>query len=89
MSAVIRILDHRLQPPAGAQAALLPLLPAHDRMLRLPELVERSGLSRATLYRRIAQGQFPALQSLGGQAKGLRESSFLTWLASIGEGGAQ
>lgn len=89
MSAVIRVLDHRLQPATGSQAALPAQLPAHDRMIRMPELVRRSGLSRATIYRRIAQGLFPALQSLGGQAKGLRESLFLIWLAGSGDGGAQ
>lgn len=56
-------------------------LPAHDRVLRMPELVARSGLSRATLYRRIKRGEFPPLQSLGGQTVGLPESLFLTWLA--------
>lgn len=69
---------------AAAAPAALP--PAGDRVLRLPELVQRSGLSRATLYRRIASGRFPPLMDLGGQARGLRESQFLTWLANLESG---
>jgi prophage regulatory protein len=83
MSSVIRLLDNRLQGSAGSMP------PDTDRILRLPELVRRSGLSRATLYRRMACGDFPALQSLGGQSRGLRESIFLSWMAGAGKGGAE
>lgn len=35
------------------------------RFLRLPEVLKRTGLSRATLYRRIREGHFPEPQKDG------------------------
>ena len=36
-----------------------------DRLLTLHDLVDRTGLSRATLYREISAGQFPAPLKVG------------------------
>ena len=36
-------------------------------LLRLPAVQARTGLSRSTIYRRMAQGQFPKQISLGGE----------------------
>ena len=41
-----------------------------DNMLRLPAVMARTGLSRSTIYLRIAQGVFPKPVSLGGRAVG-------------------
>jgi len=53
-----------------------------DRVLRTRELCERSGLSRASLYRLAKIGKFPVLQKIGIQASGLPESVFLAWMQS-------
>src|SRR3546814_8967939 len=43
------------------------------------EVLRMTGLSRSTLYRRIADGTFPAPVSLGGSAKGWRRSDLEEW----------
>ncbi|MGO9930436.1 MAG: helix-turn-helix transcriptional regulator [Steroidobacteraceae bacterium] len=47
---------------AGGDPALVPDEPT--RFWRLPEVVKRTGLAEATLYRRVAKGQFPKSVSL-------------------------
>lgn len=39
---------------------------AGDTLLRLPQVKARTGLSRSTIYLRIAQGSFPRPVRLGG-----------------------
>jgi prophage regulatory protein len=39
-------------------------------ILRLPAIKTNAGLSRSTIYLRIAQGEFPKPVSLGGRAVG-------------------
>ncbi|HEX4022391.1 MAG TPA: AlpA family transcriptional regulator [Acidobacteriaceae bacterium] len=41
-----------------------------DSILRLPAVKTSTGLSRSTLYLRVAQGEFPKPVSLGGRAVG-------------------
>ncbi len=53
-----------------------------DRILRPREICERGSFSRATLYRFIKLGSFPALKRIGGNSVGLPESEFLAWLHS-------
>jgi prophage regulatory protein len=59
-----------------------------DRILRLPEVEHRTGLSRATVYRRISIGHFPAAIPLGGKLVGWRESTINAWIASLDLAGA-
>lgn len=54
-----------------------------DRILRLPQVIERVGLSTATIYRRMAAGQFPRSVNLGSSRTiGWRESEVNAWIAS-------
>ena len=50
-------------------------------ILRLPEVRSRTGLSRSSIYLRIAQGEFPRPISLGGRAVGWTEEEVEHWLA--------
>lgn len=50
-------------------------------ILRLPAVKARTGLSRSTIYLRIAQGKFPARYSLGARAVGWLESEISDWIA--------
>ena len=50
-------------------------------ILRLPIVKARTGLSRSTIYLRIAEGSFPAPVSLGGRAVGWIEAEVNDWLA--------
>ena len=50
------------------------------RILRLPEVVARTGLSRSTIYARLEQGRFPRPVALGGRAVGWIESEIDEWI---------
>ena len=50
--------------------------------LRLPEVLERTGLSRSTIYVRLDHGRFPRPVPLGGHAVGWIESEVDEWTAS-------
>lgn len=52
------------------------------RLLRLPEVLHRTGLSRATLYRRIAANEFPEGLSLGGNVTAWAETEVEAWIGS-------
>lgn len=47
--------------------------------LRLPAVKDRTGLSRSTIYLRIADGTFPKPVNLGGRAVGWVESEVDDW----------
>ena len=49
-------------------------------ILRLPTVKARTGLSRSTIYLRVAKGSFPAPVSLGGRAVGWIEVEVNDWL---------
>ena len=49
-------------------------------MLRLPTVKATTGLSRSTIYLRVAQGTFPKPVSLGGRAVGWLEAEIQEWL---------
>ena len=50
------------------------------RVLRLPEVINKTGLGRTTLWRMTAEGQFPASISLGGKAIGWIEAEIDGWI---------
>lgn len=77
-------------PQRAAPVAPAPLVLApNDRILRMPAVRDRVGLSTATIYRRINRGAFPASVPLGGTIVGWRESDINAWIASRGEGSAE
>jgi prophage regulatory protein len=51
-----------------------------DRILRLPAVLDRTGLSRSSVYRRIQEGTFPKQIALGARSAGWRESSVSAWM---------
>ena len=53
-----------------------------NTILRLPFVKARTGLSRSTIYLRIAEGSFPKPVSLGARAVGWVESDIEQWLIS-------
>ena len=54
--------------------------PTPDRILRIRTVLERTGLSRATLYRKIGAGKFPAQIRIADRCCGWRESAVNDWL---------
>ena len=53
-----------------------------DRILRLKSVLERTGLSRSTLYRKIADRSFPKQIAISARCAGWRESSIKRWMMS-------
>ena len=51
-----------------------------DRILRLNAVLDRTGLSRSTMYRKIQQGTFPAQVRIATRCTGWRESAIKAWL---------
>ena len=49
-------------------------------ILRLPAVKTRTGLSRSTIYLRMAEGTFPNPISLGDRAVGWVEDEITDWL---------
>ena len=54
--------------------------PASDRFVRLPDVLKRTGLSRATLYRKVQDGTFPAQVRIAERCIGWRQSAIERWL---------
>ena len=50
------------------------------RFLRLPEVMARTGLSRATIYARMAEGRFPRQVRIGARAVGWIEAEVEAWI---------
>lgn len=53
-----------------------------DRILRLPDVIQQTGLSRASIYRQMSAHEFPGQVRLGPRAVGWRESEIETWLGN-------
>ena len=52
------------------------------KILRLPALLARVGLSPATIYRMISNGELPRSVRIGVRATGWRSDEIDDWLAS-------
>lgn len=53
-----------------------------ETLLRLPAVKSRTGLSRSTIYKRIADGAFPKPVSLGPRAVGWLKTEIDDWVDS-------
>lgn len=58
------------------------------KVLRVPDVVERTGLSRTTIWRRVRAGKFPAPVVLGTTVLGVQtigwvESEIDDWIAAL------
>ena len=51
------------------------------KILRLPEVKSKTGLSRSSIYVRMSKGEFPQSISLGERAVGWVESDIELWVA--------
>lgn len=50
-----------------------------DRILRLNAVLDRTGLSRSTLYRKMQKGTFPKNLQISERCAGWRESEIAAW----------
>lgn len=53
------------------------------KFIRLPEVLERTGLSKPWIYRLIGRGEFPSPIKLGGRAIGFIESEIDEWIDQL------
>ena len=52
-----------------------------DRIIRIKTVLARTGLSRTTLYRKMAEGTFPSRVKISIHGAGWRESAVNRWIA--------
>ena len=55
--------------------------PSHDRLMRRPEVLRVTGLSRSSLYRLIASGHFSPPVSLGPNTVAWAATKVHSWIA--------
>lgn len=53
-----------------------------DRIIRLKTVLDRTGLSRSTLYRKMADGTFPDKVRISIHGAGWHESAVNRWIAN-------
>lgn len=51
-----------------------------NNILRLPEVIKRTGIPRSSIYSAIKEGQFPAPIQLGARRVGFLEKEIDSWL---------
>ena len=59
----------------------------NECLLRLPQVLARVGISRSTLYQRMADGLFPVPVSLGERAVAWKSSEIDKWISKRAEAG--
>jgi prophage regulatory protein len=52
-----------------------------ERIVRLKTVLARTGLSRSTIYRKIAEGTFPPPLKISANGSGWHESDINRWVA--------
>jgi prophage regulatory protein len=53
----------------------------HEHLLRLPKVLEQTGLSRSELYRQVASGRFPRPVPLSVRLRAWRDREIQAWIA--------
>lgn len=65
-------------------------MPEPERILRMRTVLQRIGLSRSTIYRKMKEGTFPSQVRLSEHCSGWRESEIIRWIADpMHYGGAE
>jgi prophage regulatory protein len=70
--------NSRQKEPTGGSATMR----EPDRIIRLKTVLSRTGLSRSTIYRKIAEGTFPAQLKISANGTGWHESDINRWIAN-------
>lgn len=52
-----------------------------ERIIRLKTVLDRTGLSRSTIYRKIAEGTFPSQVKISVHGAGWHESAINRWIS--------
>ncbi len=54
-----------------------------DRLIRRPEVLHLTGMTKSTMYRYISDGRFPRPVSLGDHAVAWRQSDLQKWMNAL------
>jgi prophage regulatory protein len=57
-------------------------MPEPEKILRMRTVLERTGLSRSTIYRKMKDGTFPAQVHISEHCRGWRESEINRWVTN-------
>lgn len=64
------------------RSSAVPAKPPRDRLLRMADVAEMTGLSRRMIYRLVADGRFPQQYKPGGWSSRWSESEIVAWRES-------
>lgn len=53
---------------------------ANEKIIRLPQVLDKVGLKKSAIYKKIKLGEFPAPIKLGAHASGWLESDIQNWI---------
>jgi len=56
-------------------------MPEPEKILRMRTVLDRTGLSRSTIYRKMGEGTFPRQVEISEHCRGWRESAINRWIA--------
>lgn len=56
-------------------------MPVPEKIIRLKTVLDRTGLSRSTIYRKMAEGTFPAQLKISIHGAGWHESAIEEWIS--------
>lgn len=56
---------------------------SHQRLIRLPDVLSATGMSRAWVYDAMSRGVFPKPLKLGERAVAWRESDIIAWQGGL------
>jgi prophage regulatory protein len=71
-----------LSVPSSRQQEAARTMRQTDHIIRLKTVLSRTGLSRSTIYRKIAEGTFPAQLKISANGTGWHESDINRWIAN-------
>lgn len=57
------------------------VLPEPEKILRMRSVLQRTGLSRSTIYRKMKDGTFPSQVHISEHCRGWRETAIIRWMA--------
>ncbi len=62
------------------------VMPVQNRLIKLPEVLKMSGLSRTALYKRVREQQFPAPVKLSERSVAWLQSEVNAWIEAKVQG---
>lgn len=72
--------------PSASEAEKGAATSTSPRLLRLPEVMDRVGLRRSAIYKRMSEGRFPRCRSLGPKCSVWVEAEINAWIEEISAG---